>query len=1155
MKLAIRNKLVIYSVFIIVLTTLATLAGSIILSIDQGRRQNLNRLKGVQGNVEQRINRNLIQFDETIFQYSKKKDLISAARLAITQGKSYFLVSLSGTDFLSLAKDADIDTFAYYSAPLLQGSEKLRLYYTTNKTNFKIPNNSINANKIHPENGLFIVMNPEQTHLFFQSGGIYSRIEIPNPELYPSEYDSKSKIYFEKVENNLILVAHYNLSSSSEKKSSEASTSMGHFIFKKAIDVNLEEMFEDLGIELVFYSADGTYKKGRIPMSNLSLKNMQKSDNELVSLPDKNGQLYDTLIIPLTFKSNIYGYLAVNISQEETTKRVIEYVYLTLLIGAGVILFVILLSYGILNRATKPILTLVGASSAIAKGDLDVPIPVRGHDELATLAESFGQMRDAIRGKIALIIQQKDTLEKNLVTIERKNEELQELDKLRDEFLANTSHELRSPLHGIIGIAEAMLLAQQDKGSTENKSHISMIISNGRRLSKLINDLLDFYKIRESGIQLQQKPLNLSRLVDAILAFCQPLVQQKPISLINQVPKNVPSIYADRSRLEQVLYNLVENAIKFTNSGEIVVSSIQDQENQIKIIVSDTGIGIPEDQKTRIFYLFTQGKLTIEKGTQGTGLGLSIARSLVRLHDSDLHLESEIGKGSRFFFYLRIASEQEIASDPPVDSNHPYDSIPLLSGVKSQIPLTPIDFTEAPPSDTVKTDQSFKIMVIDDEPTNLETLRVCLSLEGYEVSLKLDGESALKSLSTEMPDLILLDLMMPGINGFEVCQQIRKKWDLVTLPVIILSAKSQLKDLEKGFQVGANDYLIKPFQPKEILIRVRTQLLAKTAVEHFREKQLLQEEITYREQLEEELRDTQLRLKHILDEVEDSIICFDQNQAILFFNRGAELCLGYHADQLMGKDISMLVQKKETVSAIFSLTNEEIKKIHQMQFVKYDGTQVDLSAFISYFSIKHEKLWVIIVPSSQVKDFLPTIKNGRLPNSEVGGSEKRSTELELGQLQEHFLQNQERIMMLEEALNSVVRTTRSLENTSIPDTKSHNQIIDQLQETSATNEIRYSVIEVMQKSLECWETSTQKTKLELARESQIWHVNLEDGCYEKTRTLDRYLNLKTLPKNPRIREVVRTANYVLEFSSSETHKIRLEAALMHLRSLSQEAIN
>lgn len=1151
MKLAIRNKLIIYSVFIISLTTLATLAGSVILSINQAKRQNLNRLKGVQSNVEQRINRNLTQFDDTIIEYSKKKDLLSASRLAITQGKSYFLVSLAGTDFLSFANDAGIDTFAYYSAPLLQGPEKLRLYYTTNKPNFKIPNSSTNFTKIHPENGLFIVVNPEQTHVFFQPGGIFSRTDIPNPKLFPLEYHSKARIYFELASNVLILVAHYNLIVPKGDVLPDDGTSMGHFILKKEVDVNLEEMSEDQGIELVFYMADGKYRKGQIPMSDLTPQSLTSTGDELVTLSDKNGQLYDTLIIPLKFKSTIYGYLSVNISQKGTKERVIEYIYLTLLIGAGVVIFVVLLSYGIVNRATKPILTLVGASSAIAKGDLDISIPVRGHDELATLAESFGQMRDAIREKIALIVQQKDSLEKNLVTIERKNEELQALDKLRDEFLANTSHELRSPLHGIIGIAEAMLLEQQDVESTENRRHISMIISNGRRLSKLINDLLDFYKIRESGIQLQQKPLNLSWLVDAILTFCQPLVQNKPLSLINRIKKDVPPIYADRSRLEQVLYNLLENAIKFTDEGEISVSSVLDKENKIKIIVSDTGIGIPEDQQSDIFNLFTQGKLTVEKGKQGTGLGLSIAQSLIRLHDSELYLESEIGQGSQFFFYLRLASEQEVIDHPPVDSDHPYDSIPLLAGTTNQIPITVPQNTGLPVSNTNKSDQSFKIMVIDDEPVNLETLRVCLMREGYEVSLKLDGESALKSLPSEMPDLILLDLMMPGMNGFEVCRQIRNQWDLVTLPIIILSAKSQLKDLEKGFHVGANDYLIKPFHPKEILIRVRTQLLAKTAVEHFREKQLLQEEITYREQLEEELRSTQNRLKSILDKVDDSIICFDQSQAILFFNRSTELFLGYHSDQLAGQDMSLLFRNNEEISTIHNLSNKKFKKIHQLKFLKHDGTQIDQSVFISSISLKHEKLWVIIIPHSPLKETLPIIQS---ENKNQDNPASSSDELDMVQLHERFLQNQERIMMLEEALNSVVGSRRSLEKSDFLDADSNNQSVRDLNKNPSINEIRLSVVEVMQKSLECWETSTQKTKLELAKESQIWHVNMEDGCYEKTRTLDRYLNLKTLPKNPRIREVVRTANFVLEFSSSETHKIRLEAALMHLRSLSQEPI-
>ena len=292
-------------------------------------------------------------------------------------------------------------------------------------------------------------------------------------------------------------------------------------------------------------------------------------------------------------------------------------------------------------------------------------------------------------------------------------------------------------------------------------------------------------------------------------------------------------------------------------------------------------------------------------------------------------------------------------------------------------------------------------------------------------------------------------------------------------------------------------------------------------------------------------------MKSILDKVDDSIICFDQSQAILFFNRSTELFLGYHSDQLAGQDMSLLFRNNEEISTIHNLSNKKFKKIHQLKFLKHDGTQIDQSVFISSISLKHEKLWVIIIPHSPLKETLPIIQS---KNKNQDNPASSSDELDMVQLHERFLQNQERIMMLEEALNSVVGSRRSLEKSDFLDADSNNQSVRDLNKNPSINEIRLSVVEVMQKSLECWETSTQKTKLELAKESQIWHVNMEDGCYEKTRTLDRYLNLKTLPKNPRIREVVRTANFVLEFSSSETHKIRLEAALMHLRSLSQEPI-
>ncbi len=1141
--------MILFSVFIILITTMATLTGSIILSINQTKRQNHARLKNALSSMRKRINLHLMKFDSSLNYHLYKEDLIHACSLSVTQGQSYFLVSLAGTEFLSFAAEANLDAFAFYSAPGSIGPEKLRLYYTVKLPDFKTPGviGNFDYSEEKEKIGLFIVDLKDNRHLYFQSGGIFSRFEMDNPKLFPLEYQPSDRLSIKKRRNKLVLVYHYDLKAPKGEATIKEGSHIGHLVLEKELKFDLKELSSDLGAEMVIYTPDGRFGQGSLEMLDIKPQSSRYNEENLLTLSDKSNQKYDSVIVPLVYNDIVYAYFSVSISQEETEKQVMEYITLLLQISGAILLFAVFISSIVVTRGTKPIITLSAASAAIAKGDLEYPIPIQGNDELAVLAKSFAEMRDAIREKIELIVQQKNSLEGNLKIIEQKNEELQALDKMKDEFLAKTSHELRSPLHGIVGIAEAMMLADPESKIEQEKYHISMIISNGRRLHKLINDLLDFYKIREFGIQLQLEPVTLNQMVEAILSFCRPAIGKKNLQLINEIPADLPPVLADKSRLEQVFFNLVDNAIKFTDTGQISISAELIPDNRVLISVNDTGIGIPANQQDNIFNVFSQGNESISNTYQGIGLGLSIAKSLVDLHGSDLILDSKEGKGSRFSFALRVATEKEYIALAPTGANMiistpDYYSMEL-SNNQAIHPL--VSHSEQLQNDFSKLEGSendFRIMVIDDELVNLETLRVCLTLVNYEVILETGGEAALKTMQKNPPDLVLLDLMMPGMNGFEVCRRIREQWDLVTLPVIILSAKSQLKDLEKGFQVGANDYLIKPFQPKEILIRVHTQLLAKTAVGHLREKQFLQKEIAYREQLEMELRTTQESLYGILNKEEDAIISFDNESKIVFFNQSAEQMLGYQAKNLLGQDKEILFPDREILDKMILEKGEDSKEFCKLQMKKQDGVIIQPSAYLSPHRAGNYRLVTVFIPRQKTK------------NEQVIQKDKT---LDLVDLQQNFQRNRERIATLENALSELVNESRYLYHLQKA-TPALQEITDEENsELSVISEepdikpehLRKAVVDLMCLALETWEMSTRKTKLELAKESRIWHINIENDCYEKTRTLDRYLNLKNLPVNPKIRNVIRTANFVLEHTSSESHKIRLEAALLHLRSL------
>nr|WP_307785927.1 response regulator [Okeania sp. KiyG1] len=311
--------------------------------------------------------------------------------------------------------------------------------------------------------------------------------------------------------------------------------------------------------------------------------------------------------------------------------------------------------------------------------------------------------------------------------------------------------------------------------------------------------------------------------------------KKKNLKLINAIPTNLPPVYADENRLQQILYNLIGNAIKFTESGQVKISAelvdnhktnsarqpcTQDRDidksKQLIIVVSDTGIGIPADKLERIFESFEQGEGSTVRKYGGTGLGLAVTKQLVELHNGQIWVESEVGVGSHFCFTLPIS--QKPVTDSPSLPTHKINSI-RHSVEQVEIPV------ETEHKECYLADGDFHILIVDDEPINIQVLKNHLTANNYKVTQALNGKSALAALDKEENiDLILLDVMMPNMSGYEVCAKIREKYPAQTLPILMLTAKNQVADLVMGFQFGANDYLTKPFAKDELLTRLKTHL-------------------------------------------------------------------------------------------------------------------------------------------------------------------------------------------------------------------------------------------------------------------------------------------------------------------------------------------
>ncbi|WP_141698846.1 ATP-binding protein, partial [Candidatus Marithrix sp. Canyon 246] len=403
------------------------------------------------------------------------------------------------------------------------------------------------------------------------------------------------------------------------------------------------------------------------------------------------------------------------------------------------------------------------------------------------------------------------------------NERLQQADKLKDEFLANTSHELRTPLNGIIGIADSLIDGVTGELSDKTKSNLSMIVASGKRLSNLINDILDFSKLKHQQLELQQKSVSLREQVDCVLTISQSMLAKKSIKLINKIDLDLPPVLADENRLQQILYNLIGNAIKFTEKGSVEISA-QRQNDDIKISISDTGIGIAANKQGRIFESFEQADGGIARKYAGTGLGLAVTKQLIELHGGKIWCESTPGIGSTFIFTLPIAKQKSEHGGFRYRSTHPTATATAINNV-GWVEQSDTKSAIAETHHILKNDKTYTILIVDDEPINLQVVSNYLSLQDYRIIQASSGAEALAMIDDGLkPDAILLDVMMPSMTGYEVTRKLRETWGAIDLPILLLTAKNQIEDLVTGLEVGANDYLTKPISKQELIARLKTHI-------------------------------------------------------------------------------------------------------------------------------------------------------------------------------------------------------------------------------------------------------------------------------------------------------------------------------------------
>ena len=463
----------------------------------------------------------------------------------------------------------------------------------------------------------------------------------------------------------------------------------------------------------------------------------------------------------------------------------------------------------------------------------DLPLHDSGGDFLMAMETSQSLLKESVQFAEELQV----ALEKEKETqvqLRKAKEAAEAANEAKNQIMANTSHELRTPLHGIINLADLIRIGASGPVSPQAVQDLEMIINSASRLNSLVNDILDFSKLQKQQLEIQHKPVDLFQVAENSLALLKPLHREKPIDLQNELTKDLPLVDGDEDRIQQILLNLLGNALKFTESGEVRLGAVV-QDGWIELAVADTGIGIPQDKQERIFDAFEQGDASTERTHGGTGLGLSVAKQLVELHGGRIWLESVVGQGSVFRFTLPCSSASEQERTEPVVSKK-VNTTKALPVAVATVPVVEEETGSEPNVDLLVDDPSeVTILVVDDEPINRQVLRNQLEMVGYRVEVAIDGLQGLKLLEKLNPQVILLDVMMPRLSGYQTCYRIRQKYSASELPIILLTAKDQPEDTVRGFQHGANDYLTKPFSREELLIRVQFHLkLSKATSEVYR---------------------------------------------------------------------------------------------------------------------------------------------------------------------------------------------------------------------------------------------------------------------------------------------------------------------------------
>ena len=454
-------------------------------------------------------------------------------------------------------------------------------------------------------------------------------------------------------------------------------------------------------------------------------------------------------------------------------------------------------------------------------------------------------------------------LDKNRKALEENNAKLRELDQIKSRFFANISHELRTPLTLLIAPLESLL--RRFNHDPETKDLLVTMHSNGMRLLKLINDLLALVRLESGRIELKAEPLNLAEFIRAIASAARQVADDKRLRLETSIDPNLGIVLADRDQLDKIVLNLVFNALKFTPSGGRVELRAEKMGDRFQLAVTDTGMGISEKNLPHVFDRFWQADGSSKRKYQGMGIGLALVKELVQVQGGEVSVQSQEGKGTTFTVNLpyRQAEAVEISErkpDPksmlPEDTGGSVTSEEWLANLYRRAELfpalTPLQ-ESLRPVETARSGSLPTILVADDEPDMLRFLKSQLSPH-YSVLEAVDGQQAIEKASQFLPDVILLDMMMPQKDGLQACGEIREHTPTQSIPIILLTARADEETKLRALEAGASDFLAKPFSTTELHVRI------KNLVESHHYQRKVSKQNLVLESTIEQLKDTETQL-------------------------------------------------------------------------------------------------------------------------------------------------------------------------------------------------------------------------------------------------------------------------------------------------------